>query len=413
MMLIETGTLRPDALDGLVAVVTGAGGGVGFEAARALLWLGARVVIAEIDASAAAGAADRLHGEYPDSIVLSIPTDVSDEGAVDRLVEVVTEQLGPIDIVLNNATVAPVGEPVAGTPIGDWDRSYAVNLRGPVLLARACLPAMISRGSGTFVCVSSTGGPFLGAYETVKAAQVALANTLDAELAGTGVTAFTIGPGLVPTETASAAIERLAPRLGMSLDGFWTMNRGALVSVEAAGAGFAAAIAQAERYAGQEISSTQALVDAGIAVPDADPPPGVSLAQPGERPAAMEPPQSAEAMERCHAVRVTLEEQASGWRERSFFERQWMVRDFKQRAGMPAERWIESLERLEERLGSPARPTPDAELPPLDRLAAYYGHLADLARGYVKDPVERDKQVAIVTGWRTEVDQLRAVLAGP
>jgi hypothetical protein len=326
---------------------------------------------------------------------------------------VVTEQLGPIDVVLNNATVAPVGESVAGTPIADWDRSYAVNLRGPVLLARACLPAMIARGSGTFVCVSSTGGPFLGAYETLKAAQVALANTLDAELAGTGVTAFTIGPGLVPTETASAAIERLAPRLGMSLDAFWTMNRGAMVSVEAAGAGFAAAIAQAQRYAGQEISSTQALVDAGIAVPDADPPPGVSLAQPSVSPAEMAPSPLAEAMERCHAVRVTLEEQASGWRQRSFFERQWMVRDFKQRAGMPAERWIESLERLEERLRSPSRPTPNAELPPLDRLAAYYGHLADLARGYVKDPGERDAQVAVVTGWRTEVDQLRAVLPGP
>ena len=408
-MLIATGALRPDVLAGRVALVTGAGGGIGFEAARALLWLGARVVIAEIDPSA--GAERRLHREFPGSAVLSIPTDVSDETAVGRLVETAARQLGTVDIVLNNATVAPVGEPVAWTPIGDWDLSYAVNLRGPVLLARAVLPAMISRGSGTFVCVSSTGGPFLGAYETLKAAQVALANTLDAELDGTGVTAFTIGPGLVPTATACAAIERLAPRLGMSIDDFWTVNRGALVSVEAAGAGFAAAIAQAERYAGQEISSTQALVDAGIAVPDAEPPPGVSLAQPGEGPAGTEPP-PAETVERCHAVRVTLEEQASGWRERSFFERQWMVRDFKQRAGMPAERWIESLERLEERLRSPSRPRPDADPPPLDKLAAYYGHLADLARGYVKDPAERDAQVALVTGWQADVEDLRTVLTG-
>ena len=139
------------------------------------------------------------------------------------------ERFGPIDIVLNNAAVAPVGETVAATPITDWDRSYAVNMRGPVLLARACLPSMISRGRGTFVCVSSTGGPFLGAYESLKAAQVALANTLDAELAETGVTAFTIGPGLVPTATASAAIERLAPKLGLSLDDFYEMNRGALL----------------------------------------------------------------------------------------------------------------------------------------------------------------------------------------
>jgi NAD(P)-dependent dehydrogenase (short-subunit alcohol dehydrogenase family) len=408
-MLIATGALTPDALGGLVAVVTGAGGGIGYEAARALLWLGARVVIAEIDESAGADAVRRLREEVPGSIVLSIPTDVADEAAVGRLVETTQEHLGTVDIVLNNAAVAPVGESVAATPIGDWDRSYAVNLRGPVLLARACLPAMISRGRGTFVCVSSTGGPFLGAYESLKAAQVALANTLDAELAETGVTAFTIGPGLVPTATAAAAIVRLAPKLGMSLDDFYEMNRGALLSVEAAGAGFAAAIAHAERYAGQEISSSQALADAGIAIPDAAPPVGVSLSPIAGAPAESVPIQSAEATELCRVVRVTLEEQATEWRQRSFFERQWMVRDFKQRAGMPVERWIESLVRLEDLLRSSDRPATASAMPPLEKLAAFYAHLADMARGYVKNPAERDAQVAIVRGWQADVERLQTM----
>lgn len=149
---------------------------------------------------------------------------------------------------------------------------------------------MVSRSRGTFVCVSSTGGPFMGAYETLKAAQVALADTLDAELAETGVTAFTIGPGPVPTVTASEAIERVAPPLGMSIDAFYTMNQGATLSVEAAGAG-----------------------------------------RQGDVP----------------------------------------------------------------------------QLPPLEKLAAFYGHLADLARGYVKDPAERDAQVALVSGWQADVERLR------
>jgi NAD(P)-dependent dehydrogenase (short-subunit alcohol dehydrogenase family) len=79
------------------------------------------------------------------------------------------------------------------------------------------------------------GRSLLGSYESLAAAQVALSNTLDAELSGSGVTAFTIGPGLVPTATASTAVERIAPKLGMSLDEFYTMNRDALLSVEAAG----------------------------------------------------------------------------------------------------------------------------------------------------------------------------------
>ena len=337
-------------------------------------------------------------------------TDVGDESSVARMVEAVRAAWGPIDVVLNNATVAPVGNLVAETPIADWDRSFAVNLRGPVLLARACLPSMIARRHGVFACVSSTGGPYLGAYETLKAAQVALANTLDAELADTGVVAFTIGPGLVPTATATSAVEILAPRLGMSLVEFYTMNRGALLSVEAAGAGFAAAIASAERYAGQEISSTQALVDAGIAIPDDLAVPAAIAAAMAVEPAAPgAAPRSLDAAaSQCHAVRETLAEQAAGWRARPFFERQWMLRDFKQRAGMPVERWVEALDGLEARLRAGDGAGGLRDLPALDRLAGFYGHLADLAAGYVKDPAARDAQIAVVRGWQAEVERLAA-----
>jgi NAD(P)-dependent dehydrogenase (short-subunit alcohol dehydrogenase family) len=277
-MLIATGVLRSDALAGRVAIVTGAGGGIGFEAVRALLWLGAAVTVAEIDTISGKSAIGRLRDEFVDPAVLFVDTDVADDTSVTGMVQATQAHFGPVDIVINNATVAPVGRSVAETPISLWDRSYAVNLRGPVLLAQACLPQMLARGFGVFVSVSSTGGPYLGAYETLKAAQLALAETLDAELVDTGVTAFTIGPGLVATTTAVAAIELVAPRLGLTLDDFYTMNRSTLLSVEAAGAGFAAAVALANQYGGQEISSTQALIDAGIAIPDeAAVPPGITI----------------------------------------------------------------------------------------------------------------------------------------
>jgi hypothetical protein len=300
-------------------------------------------------------------------------------------------------VVVNNATFAPFGKAVVETPVRVWDQSYAANLRGPALLARSCLPGMIARKHGVFICVSSTGGPYLAPYETLKAAQLALANSLDAELSDTGVIAFTIGPGLVPTKTAVGAIEQLAPRLGMTTADFWQMNRGAVVSVEAAGAGFAAAVALAARYAGQEISSSQALIDAGIEIP---------VEEPSTQANRRSDEDLASTAATCRAVRATLAEQSAGWRQRSFFERQWMQRDFKQRVGMPVERSLEVLEQLQAQLeagDSSASPTSQAFL---DKLAAFYQHLGELARGYVKDPQVRDEQLRLIDGWTADVKRL-------
>jgi NAD(P)-dependent dehydrogenase (short-subunit alcohol dehydrogenase family) len=376
--LILRGRLGAASLAGEVVIVTGAGGGIGLEAARGLRDIGATVIVAEIDAGLCAASAAELF--------TVLHTDVGDERSVRELVQAVIARFGRIDAVINNATYAPAGASVVESTIEDWDRSYAVNLRGPVLLAKHCLPAMVEHGHGVFVCVSSTGGPFLAPYETLKSAQLALANSLDLELAGTGVIAFTIGPGLVPTPTATAAIERIAPRLGMTVEQFWRTNAGAVVSVEAAGAGFAAALAMAGRYSGQEISSTQALVDAGIAVPQTPAAPAVGSADLEAIAAAGK------------QVHATLQEQAAGWRQRSFFERQWMMRDFKQRVGVPVERALEMLE-----AGAFDAAT-------LRRLARFYAHLGELAAGYVKDPAERANQAAITARWAAEVDHLLEAL---
>lgn len=400
-MIITTGRLERDSIAGDVVIVTGAGGGIGFEAARSLLWLGARVVVAEIDAEKGREAEARLTAEWPAARVAFVPVDVGDEASVRHLCGVTLERFGRIDGVLNNATYAPIGGAIVDTEIAAWDRSYAVNLRGPVLLAREVLPAMIQRKRGVIVCVSSTGGPYMAPYETMKAAQVVLANSLDAELEGSGVVAFTIGPGLVPTETATRAIEILAPRLGMTVEQFWTANQGAVLSVEAAGAGFAAAIALAARYAGQEISSSQALIDAGIEVPS------------GRQQTRMEVGLSdaVGAVEVCGRVSSALTEQAEGWKQRSFFERQWILRDFKQHAGMPVERCLESLELMGRRLRGGDREVRDQDRTLLMSLSGFYRHLGELAQGYVKDPRQRDEQLAIVASWKSDVDRLAEYLS--
>src|SRR5688572_5586977 len=230
-MVISQLGLSPEALRGETLIVTGSGDGIGYEAARALLWLGANVVIAEINEANALKAQEALEAEFGKDRVLFVQTDVGDEASVTNLYNLSILAFGKVDAVINNATIAVLGE-VTDLPIEEWDRSYRVNLRGPVLMARTFLPDMIKRKHGVFACVSSSGTAFLGGYETFKAAQVHPANTLDAELEGTGVIAYTIGPGLVPTETASKAVARLAPQMGMSVEQFFEMNKAAVLSVE-------------------------------------------------------------------------------------------------------------------------------------------------------------------------------------
>lgn len=385
-------------LRGEVALVTGAGGGIGYEAARALLWLGANVVIAEINTQTGAQAARQLEAEFGSGRVAFVHTDVGDDASVANLAHEAMRQFGKVDIVLNNATVAVLGT-VKDVPIEKWDASYRVNLRGPVLLARAFLPGMIGRHHGVFACVSSQGTAFLGAYESFKAAQVHLAATLDAELEGTGVIAFAIGPGLVPTPTAQAAVERLAPLMGMTVNEFFELNKGAVLTVEEAGAGFAAAIALAEQFRGQEISSRQALRAAGYGHE-------TGPAQPAPASTA-ERTQPAEAQAACQRVHATLAEQSNGWKKRSLFERQWVIRDFKKVAGMSVEEWLNALRELEESLQSGALP---ALRPPLDKLAGYYIHLADLAKGYERDAAKLEDSLRHIEAWQAEVVALQAAL---
>jgi NAD(P)-dependent dehydrogenase (short-subunit alcohol dehydrogenase family) len=163
-MLINQGNLPRDSLKGEVAIVTGAGRGIGYEAARALTWLGANVAIAEVNEDNGKIAAQLLEKEFGPAKVFFIKTDIGNDKDIEKLVKEVLKKWGKVDIILNNATVFSM-DPVKDSQIEKWDQSYRVNLRGPVILAQTFLPDMIKRKHGVIVCVSSSGAaPFMGAY---------------------------------------------------------------------------------------------------------------------------------------------------------------------------------------------------------------------------------------------------------
>jgi NAD(P)-dependent dehydrogenase (short-subunit alcohol dehydrogenase family) len=134
---------------------------------------------------------------------LSVPGDVSDEGAVRGIVEAVMGEFGRIDVLVNNAGISHIS-PAEETSLADWRRVLEVNLTGPFLTSREFGGQMLRRGSGSIVNVSSVAG-LVGvadrsAYNASKHGLVGLTRTLAAEWGGRGVRVNAVCPGWVKTE---------------------------------------------------------------------------------------------------------------------------------------------------------------------------------------------------------------------
>ncbi len=396
-MIISKGSLTQNSLEGEVALVTGAGRGIGLEAARALGWLGVNVIIAEIDEKTGKTAEEIINRDIGAQKAFFIRTDISKEKDIGELAEVATKRFSKVDIVLNNATVFPMGA-IIDASIDAWDFSYQVNLRGPVLLARKFVPKMLERHHGTFVCVSSSGAaPFMGPYEVFKTAQVEFANTLSAELEGTGVYAFTIGPGISKTPGFIEGGGKVAQLMGMNLDDLFELNKNAQISPEAAGAGFAISIALAKKYHGQETSSIQVLREANISINGQGESKVTIQRSEARQTGNMAEQENRGKYELYETVLKTFMEQSDGWKKRNLFERQWVSRDFKKNTGFSIDEMQTTVRTLGNTLmgGAPA-----AELiEPLNKLAAYYAHQKDQLRGFEKNSQKLEENLRIIDGW--------------
>ncbi len=197
------------ALTSQVAVVTGAARGIGRSIASVLASEGARVVIADIDAPAAAEATTALIREGYEA--LAVPCDVTRRGSVEELASAVLTAFGRIDILAANAGIYPTAE-LAAIDDALWDRVMDINVKGALHAIQACMPAMLDRRYGRIVLTSSITGPITGqtgyaSYGTSKAAMLGLMRSAAVELARSGITVNAVMPGNIESPGLRATSE--------------------------------------------------------------------------------------------------------------------------------------------------------------------------------------------------------------
>jgi NAD(P)-dependent dehydrogenase (short-subunit alcohol dehydrogenase family) len=203
-MSTETDNIVFPSLKYRVVIITGAGQGIGRVFAKAFARAGSRVVIAELNEKRAASVSEEILEAGGES--LAVTTDVADPNSVNEMIEVVADDWGRIDVLINNAGIFSTLEmrPFDQIPLDEWEQVLRVNLTGPFLCARAVLPAMRKARWGRIINIASgavrLGRPNYLHYIATKAALAGMSLSMARELGPDNITVNAILPGATFTE---------------------------------------------------------------------------------------------------------------------------------------------------------------------------------------------------------------------
>jgi NAD(P)-dependent dehydrogenase (short-subunit alcohol dehydrogenase family) len=206
-------------LDGKLVVLTAGAAGIGRVTLQTFVEAGARVVTCDVDQAGI----DRLRGELP--TVPGIVADVALPADVDRLFDLAQQQLGGLDILINNAGIAGPTAPIEAVEPDDWRRTLEVNVTGQYLCARRAVPLIKAAGGGSIVNMSSAAGRFGFALRTPycasKWAVVGLSKALAIELGPDQIRVNAICPGAVEGDRINRVIAAKAEARGVTFDAMY------------------------------------------------------------------------------------------------------------------------------------------------------------------------------------------------
>lgn len=400
-LIEKMGLSRTDLVE-KVAIITGAGQGIGKELARALAWLGAKVIIAEI-ADTGKEVEKIIRSEGGEAIF--IKTDVSEEKSMKDLAKKAFMNYGKVDILVNNAIVFTFGT-ILDQPHKNWEKVFNVNLKGAILGIKLFLPGMLERKNGVIVTITSDEGTtFFAPYSASKASLQSLGYSLAGELSDDcGVSTFVFEPGMVDTPGGKEAFSKLAPLYNITFEEFIKLGSvggfEGMMPVEYSAAGFAYTIVHAKEYHGQSADPFRPLGKFGL-LPEA------------KKPEIFQPP-SAESLSNSLNSAIELKEVLEAVKketeELNFFAKKWVLRVYAKRTSLTIQDWLDTINELIEHLQEKQLNTFYKKRSWLNsilkKLETNFEKTKEDAKGYIKDADKLAEALNVIEYRRNIVQSL-------
>ena len=397
-MILEKNNYDKNALQNKIVLITGGGGGIGIEASRAFAYMGAHVIIAEIDADRGKQAQKLINEENLNGTVDFFQIDITDEKQIDKLYEYIMEKYTRLDVLINNAAVVPMGA-IDTVSISDWDLSYAVNLRAPVLLTKKFISSMRDTGGIIVFVPSAAPTPYMSAYEIFKTAQVEFCNTLCEEIDGTGIITYSIAPGFVKTDTAVKAVEIVATSLGITTEDFYKSLEELITDVEIAGVGYAVSVVKAKQYNGKEIMSYQVLMESGL------------ISGGKEK---INNTQSQDDLNNLSflfkSITDVFFDQYQNWQKKKLFQKQFILSDFKKQMGLPADSFKIQIESLQDQIHNNEWGNFLDSKEMFIKWRCFYEHQIKLLQGYEKNAAQLASDTKHLNSWIENLQEIIKIL---